>query len=99
MILFITNTKEVRKLKMIKKKPHNTNPIIIIKIDSLIFEKSSFPNIRLVIKNPTKRPKKAPREIPMANPKLPMNNDKQIPQMMLAINEINSIKKARFEYP
>jgi hypothetical protein len=98
MILFKTNTK-VRKLKIIKKKPHNTNPIIIIKIDSLFFEKSSFPNIRLVIKIPTKRPKKAPREIPIVNPKLPMNNDKQIPQIMLAINEINSIKKARFEYP
>jgi len=71
----------------------------MIKIDSLVFEKSPFPNFRLVRKIPNTSPKKAPREIPMANPKLPRKSEKQIPARMLTLKEKNSIKTARFGCP
>ena len=70
-----------------------------IQNDSLLFEKSSLPNFRLVIKIPNTSPKKAPREIPMANPKLPRKSEKQMPARILAVKEKKSIKNARLEYP
>ena len=68
-----------------------------IEISSLLFEKSSFPNFRLEIKIPNNSPKKAPEEIPITKPKLPKTNEKEIPKMMLALKEKNSIKKERPE--
>ena len=85
----------VRKLKMINRNPHNKTAITRIKIDLLLFEKSSFPNFLLMAKIPNIIPKKAPSEIPMTNPRLPKKNEKEMPKSILAIKETKSIKNAK----
>jgi len=50
-----------------------------------------------VIKIPNISPKKAPKEIPMTNPRLPKTSVRKIPMMMLTLKEKNSIKNERPE--